>query len=102
MDHRKARFYGVWSQVIAFGGIILAIVYLNTPWLYIFGTLGILAGLASVVILGLFWRCPHCRKRLPVDNRIFDIANCPLCGQDLGLAPPEEIQENTDNNPKEL
>ena len=93
MDHRKARFYGVWCQVIAFGGVILAIVYLNTAWLFVFGTLGILAGLASVAILGMFWRCPHCRKHLPTDKRIFDIRDCPRCGQDLGLLP-EEPQEN--------
>ena len=94
MDHRKARFYGVWCQVIAFGGIILAIVYLNTAWLYIFGTLGILAGLASAAILGLFWRCPHCRKRLPRDSRIFDVKDCPHCGQDLGLIPPDDAKES--------
>lgn len=96
MDHRKARFYGVWCQVIGFGGILLAIVYLNTPWLYVFGTLGILAGLASVAILGLFWRCPHCRKRLPVDSRIFEIKDCPRCARDLGLPSPENPQ-NPDN-----
>lgn len=89
MEHRKARFYGIWCRIAAFVLIVLAIVYLNTPWLYIFGTLGIAAGLASAVILGLFWRCPKCRRRLGADKGILDIRVCPHCGEDLGIEEPE-------------
>ena len=89
MDYRKARFYGIWCQIAAFGLIILAIVYLNSPWLYIFGTLGVLSGLVSAVLLLLFWRCPRCRRRLPADKGIFEIRECPFCLEDLKLEPME-------------
>lgn len=87
MTHQNARFCGIWCRIAAFVLILLAIVYMNSPWLYIFGTLGVLAGLVSVVILALFWRCPRCRRRLGMDSRILDIRNCPHCGLDLGTAP---------------
>lgn len=96
MDHAKARIYGVWCQIAAFAGALLAIIYLNTPWLYIFGTASVLALLAAAVILGLYWRCPHCRRHLPADGRIFDLRDCPRCGVDLGLMP-EEAAENTES-----
>ncbi len=90
MDHKRARLYGIWGQILGFGLVILAIVYMNTPWLYIFGTLGVLCSLAAIVVLFLFWRCPGCKKRLPADNQIFEIKTCPHCGAALGLEPAEE------------
>lgn len=90
MDHRKARLYGIRGQIIGFGLIILAIVYMNTLWLYIFGTLGVLCSLAAIVVMFLFWRCPCCQKRLPRDNQIFEIIACPHCSANLCLAPVKE------------
>ena len=37
---------------------------------------------ANVVITLLFWRCPHCRKLLPVRG-FLKLEYCPRCGQPL-------------------
>lgn len=37
---------------------------------------------ANMVITLLFWRCPHCRKLLPVRNSL-RMEYCPRCGQPL-------------------
>lgn len=42
----------------------------------------IAAVVASVAILLMFWRCPRCRRLLPLKN-MMHISNCPHCGADV-------------------
>ena len=44
---------------------------------------GILAALAGLIVYFLFWRCPDCRKHLPIQS-MYDIDFCPNCGKRLG------------------
>ena len=42
---------------------------------------GILLFAAAVAVNFVFWRCPHCRKRLP--GKISRNESCPYCGRSL-------------------
>ena len=38
----------------------------------------------SVVVLPrMFWRCPSCGNRLPLNRSPEDMPNCPYCGEEL-------------------
>lgn len=56
-------------------------------------TLGIVLLLIFITISLLFWRCPFCKKRLPIR---FDIKNnvdeviCPFCGANLLYGAEED------------
>lgn len=47
---------------------------------FLFFLLGLL--IASAVVLWVYWRCPHCHKRLPWQSER-DIQECPECGGQL-------------------
>lgn len=61
----------------SFCGVILSINFLD-----IFGTISLII---FIVISLLFWKCPHCGKRLPIifniNQDIDDYYICPYCNE---------------------
>jgi len=45
--------------------------------------LGCLAGYWAVLMKG--WRCPKCKRLLPVKQHFYSVKNCPECGEELDL-----------------
>ena len=43
--------------------------------------------LARFVLRAIFWRCPHCKERLPWNDAwVFGVAYCSYCGKQLAPA----------------
>ena len=85
MDLRKIRLVVLWTRVLGIALIVAAVIFRDTPWLYIFGMVGILCGAVSPVLLILLWRCPACRKLLPSGEQMLELRTCPHCGKELEL-----------------
>lgn len=68
-------------------GAILMCIGLNLKhetWMLILALLGLVAVLAGAVLMFRFWRCPHCKERLPQKNVYAGVfVHCPYCGQPL-------------------
>ncbi len=68
-------------------GAILLPIALNLEdytWMLILGLPSFVSLLAGIIIAVRFYRCPHCRERLPRKNAYADdFSHCPYCGKPL-------------------
>ena len=64
--------------------IVALVVSVKTLTL-IFGIAGIALMLSAVVFNLCRWRCPKCKRLLPVKQHFYSVKNCPECGEELDL-----------------
>lgn len=88
MSKRKIKLI---AQILLYiGATILALTaILNIENNYIF-MIGIVLVVSYLLLLIIFWKCPHCGKQLPLGTgSIKGLKRCPKCQQELDFTSME-------------
>ena len=80
MSPLKARVVGYVFLIIA---IVLFLLRLSVQkYIQVCSWIGMTVFFTAMVILFIFWRCPSCRKFLPLQGSL-GVKVCPYCGKQL-------------------
>ena len=80
MSPLKARVVGYVFLIIA---IVLFVLRLSVQkYIQVCSWIGMAVFFTAMVILFIFWRCPSCRKILPLQGSL-GVKVCPYCGKQL-------------------
>ena len=80
MSPLKARVVGYVFLIIA---IVLFLLRLSVQkYIQVCSWIGMAVFFTAIVILFIFWRCPSCRKFLPLQGSL-GVKVCPDCGKKL-------------------
>ena len=91
MNYKKAGELSSWLFVLA--AVIIGGTFFIKGWtqsILFFVAIGVI--IAAIVVRIVFWRCPHCKKRLKLGFRQ-EPTKCPNCGGDLLNNHKEETGE---------
>lgn len=90
MNYKKAGEISSWLFVFALAAI--GGTFFTKDWTQIIlFLLGIVLIVAGILMRVIFWRCPHCKKRLKLGFRQ-EPTKCPKCGGDLlNIKKNEEV-----------
>lgn len=60
----------------------IGVIIPNEVVLIILAVIGFICFFIAMIIAAIYWRCPSCRKSLPIQG-IFGIEYCPYCAEYL-------------------
>ncbi len=71
------------GNILLFAGMVLLIIFIfmdsENP---VIGIIGMIISVMGFVYYGIFWRCPHCSRHLPMQGTL-GMEHCPYCGNKL-------------------
>lgn len=88
MNYKKAGEVSSW--IFVFAAAVIGGTFFLKGWTQtILFFIGIALIIAGIVVRIVYWRCPHCKKRLKLGFRQ-EPTKCPCCGGDLLNTKKEE------------